>query len=261
MFDLWVQKSPLRRKWLPTLLAWRIPWTEEPGRLQSRESQRVGHDLAHTRELSATQVDFGSTVRVGELRAHGISSTGLVYVSHTPGAASNRDRQEQPDFQHESTQGSLCFLEARLICCFFLAENSYFPIFLAALLVVPCPGLSDDLCLLLGLPGGNQEEAYLSHDARFCCCDKHSQGRSLTVRLDPGWHSKATVNQPPSYRTKLGDRPPSAALGVTTQLSAWHAGSPRLWKLPPQCCVLHAVMSRSSLGLSQPQGAEDKGPP
>ena len=28
------------------VLAWRIPWTEEPGRLQSRGSQRVGHDLA-----------------------------------------------------------------------------------------------------------------------------------------------------------------------------------------------------------------------
>ena len=25
-------------------LAWKIPWTEEPGRLQSTESQRVGHD-------------------------------------------------------------------------------------------------------------------------------------------------------------------------------------------------------------------------
>ena len=26
------------------ILAWRIPWTEEPGRLQSMGSQRVGHD-------------------------------------------------------------------------------------------------------------------------------------------------------------------------------------------------------------------------
>ena len=26
------------------LLAWRVPWTEEPGRLQSMGSQRVGHD-------------------------------------------------------------------------------------------------------------------------------------------------------------------------------------------------------------------------
>ena len=25
-------------------VAWRIPWTEEPGRLQAIESQRVGHD-------------------------------------------------------------------------------------------------------------------------------------------------------------------------------------------------------------------------
>ena len=27
-----------------SMLAWRIPWTEEPGGLQSRESQRAGHD-------------------------------------------------------------------------------------------------------------------------------------------------------------------------------------------------------------------------
>ena len=25
-------------------LAWKIPWTEDPGRLQSRGSQSVGHD-------------------------------------------------------------------------------------------------------------------------------------------------------------------------------------------------------------------------
>ena len=29
-----------------SVLAWRIPWTEEPGRLQSMRSQRVGHDSA-----------------------------------------------------------------------------------------------------------------------------------------------------------------------------------------------------------------------
>ena len=31
---------------LSSILAWRIPWTEEPGRLLSKGSQRVGHDLA-----------------------------------------------------------------------------------------------------------------------------------------------------------------------------------------------------------------------
>ena len=28
----------------PSILAWRATWTEEPGRLQSTGSQRVGHD-------------------------------------------------------------------------------------------------------------------------------------------------------------------------------------------------------------------------
>ena len=27
-----------------SILAWRLPWTEEPGGLQSLQSQRVGHD-------------------------------------------------------------------------------------------------------------------------------------------------------------------------------------------------------------------------
>jgi len=29
---------------LSSILAWRIPWTEKPGRLQSTGSQRVGHN-------------------------------------------------------------------------------------------------------------------------------------------------------------------------------------------------------------------------
>ena len=43
-FNPWVRKIPWRRKWQPTpvLLAWKIPWTEKPGRLQSMGSQRVG---------------------------------------------------------------------------------------------------------------------------------------------------------------------------------------------------------------------------
>ena len=27
-----------------SILAWKIPWTKEPGRLQSMGSQRIGHD-------------------------------------------------------------------------------------------------------------------------------------------------------------------------------------------------------------------------
>ena len=40
------QEDPLEKETAThsSTLAWRIPWTEEPGRLQSMGSQRVGHD-------------------------------------------------------------------------------------------------------------------------------------------------------------------------------------------------------------------------
>ena len=40
------QEDPLEKGMAThcTILAWRIPWTEEPGRLQSMRLQRVRHD-------------------------------------------------------------------------------------------------------------------------------------------------------------------------------------------------------------------------
>ena len=40
------QEDPLEEEMAThsSILAWRIPWTEEPGGLQSTELQRVGHD-------------------------------------------------------------------------------------------------------------------------------------------------------------------------------------------------------------------------
>ena len=40
------QEDPLEKEMATcsSILAWRIPWMEEPGGLQSVESQRVGHD-------------------------------------------------------------------------------------------------------------------------------------------------------------------------------------------------------------------------
>ena len=52
MQETWVQslgwEDPLEKGKAThsSILAWRIPWTEEPGRLQSTGSQRVGHDRA-----------------------------------------------------------------------------------------------------------------------------------------------------------------------------------------------------------------------
>ena len=57
-----VVQSRTRLKWLssssnlpndkPSILAWRIPWTEEPGRLQSIRSQRVRRALACTQRIT-----------------------------------------------------------------------------------------------------------------------------------------------------------------------------------------------------------------
>ena len=50
MQETWVlslgQEDPLEKEMAThsSILAWRIPWTEEPGRLQSTGSQKVGHD-------------------------------------------------------------------------------------------------------------------------------------------------------------------------------------------------------------------------
>ena len=40
------QEDPLEKEMAThsSILAWRIPWTEEPGGLQSMWSHRVGHD-------------------------------------------------------------------------------------------------------------------------------------------------------------------------------------------------------------------------
>ena len=39
-------ENPLEKEMAvhPSTIAWKIPWIEEPGRLQSMGSQRVGHD-------------------------------------------------------------------------------------------------------------------------------------------------------------------------------------------------------------------------
>ena len=49
--EMWIrslgQEDPLEKEMAThsSILAWEIPWTEDPGRLQSMGSQRVRHDL------------------------------------------------------------------------------------------------------------------------------------------------------------------------------------------------------------------------
>ena len=50
VWETWVQslrwEEPLEKEMVTysSILTWKIPGTEEPGRLQSMRSQRVGHD-------------------------------------------------------------------------------------------------------------------------------------------------------------------------------------------------------------------------
>ena len=58
MREAWVQslgwEDPLEKEMAThsSILAWRIPWMEEPGGLQSTGSQRVGHDWATSLSLT-----------------------------------------------------------------------------------------------------------------------------------------------------------------------------------------------------------------
>ena len=69
-------------------LAWKIPWTEEPGRLRSMGSQRVGHDFTFTFHFDVLEKEMAthsSTLawRIPWREEPGrLQSTGLQRVGH-----------------------------------------------------------------------------------------------------------------------------------------------------------------------------------
>ena len=91
------------------ILAWRIPWTEEPGRLQSMESRRVRHDWAtntHTHTLHQRGQRDGKqlkrcwmslAIRERQIKAmmryqHTPSRMGTIRILPIPSAAKNAER-------------------------------------------------------------------------------------------------------------------------------------------------------------------------
>ena len=75
MRGTWVRslgcEDPLEKEMAthPSILAWKIPWTEEPGGLQFVGSQRVEHDWATNTSLVVQWLGLGG------LTAQGLSST------------------------------------------------------------------------------------------------------------------------------------------------------------------------------------------
>ena len=79
MEETWDQslsgKDPLEKGMAThsSILAWRIPWTEEPGGLQSMGSQRVGHDR-RTFTLSKRQYTTGNSTEYSVITYKGKES-------------------------------------------------------------------------------------------------------------------------------------------------------------------------------------------
>ena len=69
MKETWVRplgwEDPLEEEMAShsSVLAWKIPWTEEPGGLQSMGLQRVGHNLA-TEQQQQQQAKLGEKITV-----------------------------------------------------------------------------------------------------------------------------------------------------------------------------------------------------
>ena len=76
------QEDPLEEEMAAnsSLLAWRTPWTEEPGGLQSMGSQRVGHDLA-TKLTHIWVRKFGDLRRESKIYANSQLVEGLANPS------------------------------------------------------------------------------------------------------------------------------------------------------------------------------------
>ena len=57
-------------------LAWEIPWMEEPGRLQSMGSQRVGHDFTFTFHFHVLEKEMAAHSSVLAWRIPGTAEPG-----------------------------------------------------------------------------------------------------------------------------------------------------------------------------------------
>ena len=83
-FDPWVRKIPWRRAWQThsSTLAWRIPWTEEPGGLQSTGSQRAGHGWSDWTQTRIAPLESSSGVPI-EIQIPAFSLASQDLLNHT----------------------------------------------------------------------------------------------------------------------------------------------------------------------------------
>ena len=90
MQETWIrslgQKDPLEKEMAThsSIFAWRIPWTEEPGRLQSMASQRIGYNLGtFTFTFSCMFYCFEVRNQSRDIQQHSSSNVPAMHCSWT----------------------------------------------------------------------------------------------------------------------------------------------------------------------------------
>ena len=83
-------------------LAWKIPWTEEPGRLSSMGSHRVGHDssdlaVAAAAEKNRGDIPGGPVVKTSPSNTTGVGLTPSwgAEIPHASGPKTQNIKQKQ----------------------------------------------------------------------------------------------------------------------------------------------------------------------
>ena len=113
-------------------LAWKIPWMEEPGRLQSMGSRRVGHDWATSLSLSCIGEGNGNlrTQEHSSVLAWRIPGTGE--PGGLPSMGLHRVGHDWSDLAAaaaaEFTTWAWCFLFLKVISCWFNFFNRHRPL-------------------------------------------------------------------------------------------------------------------------------------
>ena len=75
------------------ILPWEIPWTEEPGGLQSMRSQRVGHDLATKQQQQTLPVI--SSHKSNSLFFHGFQKALFLLMVRNEGERKEKKKTKQ----------------------------------------------------------------------------------------------------------------------------------------------------------------------
>ena len=97
MWETWVQslgqEDPLEKEMAThsSVLAWRIPWTEEPGRLQSMGVSRFGHNLATKPPTSIRAFPGGSEGKVSACNVGDLGS--IPGLGRSPGEGNGNPLQ------------------------------------------------------------------------------------------------------------------------------------------------------------------------